>query len=142
MTEPKHPARPPQPPQRPKDIAILSGPTEDGQGARVVRIREGGDVSAGEIRPVRDGEPINQAELVRLHPLDPNKRVCAVEVLHAPNAKQPSSDTQSDRSKQQAQPEGKRSAGPVRVSNAKYRQNWSVIFGSGDTSSDGDWSLN
>lgn len=116
----------------PKDIAILSGPTDDGQGARVVRIREGGDVSAGEIRPVREGEPLNQSELVRLHPLDTNKRVCAVEVLHGPGDAEPETAA------------AKRAAGggPARVSNAKYRQNWSVIFGSHDEPSDGDWSLN
>jgi len=124
--------------QTPKDIAILSGPTEDGQGARVVRIRDGGEVSAGEIRPVREGEPINQSELVRLHPLDANKRVCAVEVLHAPH---PSTDAAAQ-TKREAKPDSKRSAGPVRVSNAKYRQNWNVIFGSKDSASDGDWSLN
>lgn len=126
--------------QTPKDIAILSGPTEDGQGARVVRIRDGGEVSAGEIRPVREGEPIHQSELVRLHPLDANKRVCAVEVLHAP-AGAPATD-QARQAKPDAEPESKRSAGPVRVSNAKYRQNWNVIFGSKDNTSDGDWSLN
>lgn len=128
--------------QPPKDIAILSGPTEDGQGARVVRIREGGDVSSGEIRPVRDGEPINQSELVRLHPLDAQKRVCAVEVLHAPAAS--GADKSEGDKAEKVQPEPKRAsgAGPVRVSNAKYRQNWSVIFGGSDKSKDGDWSLN
>lgn len=128
MTDPK------QSPESPKDIAILSGPTEDGQGARVVRIRKG-EVSAGEIRPVREGEPINQSELVRLHPLDANKRVCAIEVLHAPAH----SDNQAQN---EAQPEAKRGAGPVRVSNEKYRQNWNIIFGSKDSPKDGDWSLN
>jgi hypothetical protein len=103
----------------PKDIAILSGPTDDGQGAKVVRIREGGNVSAGEIRPVREGEPLNQSELVRLHPLDPQKRVCAVEVLHAPQVPE-----------QVAEQSRKASSGPARVSNAKYRRNWNVIFGS------------
>lgn len=133
--------------QAPKDIAILSGPTEDGQGARVVRIRDGGEVSAGEIRPVREGEPIHQSELVRLHPLDANKRVCAVEVLHAPAASTSltsptSSANTATPDKRDTEPESKRSAGPVRVSNEKYRQNWNVIFGSKDSPSDGDWSLN
>jgi hypothetical protein len=125
----------------PKDIAILSGPTEDGQGARVVRIREGVGVSAGEIRPVREGEPINQSELVRLHPLDQQKRVCAVEVLHAPEASQ-----------EPQKPAPKRASGgvgPARVSNARYRRNWNAIFGAvddqegGEAPPDGsDWSLN
>ena len=124
--------------QTPKDIAILSGPTEDGQGARVVRIREGGEVSAGEIRPVREGEPIHQSELVRLHPLDTNKRVCAVEVLHGPAEPRPAAETGTEPKRQ----EPKRNAGPARVSNAKYRQNWNLIFGSKEPSSDGDWSVN
>ena len=124
--------------QTPKDIAIVSGPTEDGRGARVVRIREGGEVSAGEIRPVREGEPIHRSELVRLHPLSANKRVCAVEVLHAPSA----AARQDKPAKQAAPPPAKRSAGPVRVSNHKYRQNWNAIFGTNDTPADGDWSLN
>jgi hypothetical protein len=121
-------------PRAPKDIAILNGPTEDGQGAKVLRIREG-DVSAGEIRPIRDGEPINQSELVRLHPLDPSQRVCAVEVLHAPEE-----DTKR---------KANGTAGPARVSNARYRQNWSQIFepqaqteGPGNKPSDSDWSVN
>jgi hypothetical protein len=144
MTEPKR-----APKDAPKDIAILSGPTEDGQGAKVVRIREGGNVSAGEIRPVREGEPLNQSELVRLHPLDPQKRVCAVEVLHAPHP--PEEPAAQGR---------KASSGPARVSNAKYRQNWNVIFGTlagsdldadsdldtapsaADAAPEKDWSLN
>ena len=126
----------------PKDIAILSGPTEDGQGARVVRIREGGVVSAGEIRPVREGEPINQSELVRLHPLDQNKRVCAVEVLHAPPSANPSSPSSQDKAAKPEHSDDRKTAGPARVSNEKYRQNWSVIFGSNDHTTDGDWSVN
>lgn len=121
-------------PRPSKDIAILSGPTEDGQGAKVLRIREG-DVSAGEIRPVKDGEPINQSEVVRLHPLDPSQRVCAVEVLHAP--------AQQGKGKpgEEATRKGS-SAGPARVSNARYRQNWSTIFEREGKKGDSDWSLN
>ena len=130
----------------PKDIAILSGPTEDGRGARVVRIREGGSVTAGEIRPVREGEPINQSELVRLHPLDENKRVCAVEVLHAPpNAKHAANQSHPSDQDKAAKPEqsdDRKTAGPARVSNEKYRQNWSAIFGSSEQKTDGDWSVN
>lgn len=119
MSESKRPA--------PKDIAILSGPTEDGQGARMVRIREGGEVSTGEIRPMREGEPLNQAELVRLHPLDATQRVCEVEVLHGPEAPATS-------------PSAASSPGPARVSNAKYRENWSTIFERDSTKT--DWSVN
>jgi hypothetical protein len=125
-------SKPPRAPA-PKDIAIVSGPTDDGQGAKVLRIREG-DVSAGEIRPVRDGEPVNQSEVVRLHPLDPTQRVCAVEVLHAPA--KPAKGAKDE-------PETRGSAGPARVSNARYRQNWSAIFErEGSKKGDSDWSVN
>lgn len=117
----------------PKDIAILAGPTEDGQGARLLRIREGGEVSTGEIRPLREGEPLNQSEVVRLHPLDADQRVCAVEVLHkgAERASERASEPQQARSS---------STGPARVSNAKYRENWSAIFGAGGNEK--EWALN
>jgi hypothetical protein len=128
MSETKRPEpQPPSPapsPRSVKDIAILSGPTADGQGARVVRIRESGEVSTGELRPLREGEPLNQSEIVRLHPLDPSKRVCEIEVLHgAPTEPRPRETT----------------PGPARVSNAKYRQNWSEIF---DPKPPTDWTLN
>jgi len=116
--------------QTPKDIAILSGPTEDGQGARVVRIREGGDVTAGEIRPVREGEPLHQSELVRLRPLDASQRVCEVEVLHAPEERSGRGGSRGARGRDTAS-----SSGPARVSNAKYRNNWSLIFESADAAS-------
>jgi hypothetical protein len=112
-------------PKAPKDIAILSGPTEDGQGARVVRIREGGDITAGEIRPVREGEPLNHSELVRLRPLDASQRVCEIEVLHAP---QPDPRTAGGGAGAGRRGDTSASSGPARVSNAKYRNNWSAIF--------------
>ena len=48
-----------------KDVAVLCGPTDDGKGAKILRAREGA-LEAGEIRPVKDGQPVNQGELVRL----------------------------------------------------------------------------
>jgi hypothetical protein len=102
---------PSKPRTKPKDLAILGGPTEDGLGARIVRIRDG-NLSAGEIRPVKEGEPVTHNELVRLRPLDAEQRVCEVEVLHAPQAS--NSDTPISRR--------------ARVSTASYRKNWSAIF--------------
>jgi hypothetical protein len=137
MSESKRPA--------PKDIAILNGPTEDGQGARLVRIREGGEVSTGEIRPLREGEALNQAEVVRLHPLDAEQRVCAVEVLHAPSpttgaAAAPQKAEEQAEKRERARHEN--TAGPARVTNAKYRENWSTIFEAPDPRPQKDWSLN
>jgi hypothetical protein len=113
-------------PKAPQDIAILSGPTEDGQGARVVRIREG-NLSAGEIRPVKEGEPITHNEIVRLRPLDAERRVCEVEVIHAPAAL----------------PKEAAVSGPARVSTPNYRKNWSTIFATKrKRRSKSDWSMN
>jgi len=105
MSEPKRQPKPPP------DIAILGGPTDDGQGARLLRIRDG-QLSAGEIRPVKEGDPITHTEVVRLRPLDAEHRVCEVEVLHAPAAL----------------PKLATSSGPARVSTPNYRKNWSAIF--------------
>jgi hypothetical protein len=99
-----------KPRAKPKDIAIVGGPTEDGQGAHVVRIRDG-NVTTGEIRPVKEGEPITEREVVRLRPLDEQRRVCEVEVLHAP----PTSTSEDARRR-------------ARVSSASYRKNWDAIF--------------
>src|SRR5438067_60537 len=65
-----------------QDVALLYAPTEDGKGARVVRARDGA-LETGEMRPVRDGQPISQGELVRLSPRPDAPCVCDVEVLHA-----------------------------------------------------------
>ena len=53
----------------PKDVALLHGPTEDGEGARVLRLKDG-ELYAGEVRPVREGQPVNEHELVRLRPIE------------------------------------------------------------------------
>lgn len=93
----------------PQDIAILHGPTEDGEGARVLRLK-GGELYAGEVRPVREGQPVNDAELVRLRPLDEHTPVCEVEVLHAPETRE-------------------KGSGPARVATDSYRRNWNTVFG-------------
>lgn len=135
MTKPRSRSTPPAKPapRAPKDIAILHGPTEDGQGARVLRFKEG-NVYAGEVRPVREGQSVANQELVRLRPLDSNVPVCEVEVLHAPQTR-PAPEAESG-----AQPEAKRKgSGPARVTSAGYRRNWGAIFG---RDRDDSWSLN
>jgi hypothetical protein len=106
-------------PKRPRDLAILQGPTEDGKGARVVRVKDG-EISAGEVRPAREGEPVGDRELVRLTPLGDGGPICEVQVLHGPGEAQGESPAgREDRSTQ----------GPVRVANETYRKNWSAVFG-------------
>ena len=104
----------------PRDLAILQGPTEDGKGARVLRLKDG-ELSAGEIRPAREGEPLADRELVRLTPLHEGAPVCEVEVLHGPAPSAPAPATSDVRAKPVP--------GPARVSTESYRKNWSTVFG-------------
>jgi hypothetical protein len=107
------------------DFAILGGPTEDGEGTHLVRFRDGA-VSAGEIRPVKEGEPVTHRELVRLHPIDAERRVMRVETLHAPDPLPESESPQRSR--------------PARVSNERYRKNYEAIFEAKGKKR--DWSVN
>jgi hypothetical protein len=111
------------------DYAILGGPTEDGQGAELVRIR-GNDVTVGEIRPAREGEPITHSELVRLHPVDAERRICRIEVLHAPEEHaSPALDDASARSDAGVKSRGSDAPSrPARVATDRYRKNWDAIF--------------
>src|SRR5689334_5109735 len=96
------------------DVAFLHGPTEDGQGARVVRFTDGA-ISAGEVRPAREGEPLHDRELVRLRPLHAQLPLCEVEVLHGP---------EREASPEQAPPAeaDKPGARRARVSTDSYRR--------------------
>jgi hypothetical protein len=118
------PLPPATPEELPKDVALLRGPTEDGKGARVVRFKEGA-VFAGEVRPLRDGQPIDQHEVVRLRPLAGRGPLCEVEVLHAPAPR-------------------RENAGPARVASDSYRRNWNAVFGppGRKKSPKADWSVN
>jgi hypothetical protein len=140
-------------PKSTKDFAIVSGPTEDGQGARVLRIREG-TVSAGEIRPVKDGEPITNNEVVRLHPIDAERRICEIEVLHTPAlARSAGATGDRDANPDAAARDGREdgaaaqqratSSRHARVSTPNYRKNWSAIFEQkGKRGAKDDWSVN
>ena len=104
-----------------RDVALLYAPTEDGKGARVVRARDG-SLETGEVRPVRDGQPLNHGELVRLSPRADAPCICDVEVLHAPAAVPAPSN----------EPAALATRGrPAQVASDDYRMNWDRIFSSG-----------
>lgn len=89
------------------DIALLTGPTEDKKGMRIVRFRED-NVSLGEVRPVEEGKPL-YGEVVALRPRDGAPPfVRDVEVVMAPPPR--------DRS------------GPAQVATAAYRSGWDATF--------------
>ena len=127
--------------EKPSDFAILGGPTEDGQGAHLLRFREG-SVSAGEIRPVREGEPVTHKELVRLHPMDVERRICRVETLHEPPPEAAAATAEKTSRPDGRDPAAERSSRPVRVSNERYRKNWDKIFDSKGTRPKPDWDVN
>jgi hypothetical protein len=97
-----------------RDVALLYAPTDDGQGARVLRSREGA-VETGEVRPVRDGQPLGQGELVRLSPRAEAPCLYDVEVLH---------DAKDSSEASAESPRG----GPAQVASDDYRENWDRIF--------------
>ena len=101
-----------------RDVALLYAPTEDGKGARVLRARRGA-LETGEVRPVKDGQPLNKGEVVRLSPRSEAPCICDVEVLHAP----PSDAREADA----AAPVSR--GGPAQVASDDYRMNWDRIFG-------------
>ena len=127
------------------DVALLYAPTDDGHGARVIRARDGA-LEAGEMRPVRDGQPINHGELVRLSPRSDAPCVCDVEILHPRPAvpladdpgkfgcsgAPPAGDAEPRASNECAAVEGRAATvrgRPAQVASDDYRMNWDRIFG-------------
>ena len=105
-----------KPPQR--DIALLGGPTERGDGVTIVRLREG-QVEVGELRAAPEGKPI-LGESVRLHRRAEHPRLVEVETL----ARGPLAEA--------ARPNGEGQAatkGPAKVATEAYRTGWESIFG-------------
>ena len=116
-----------------QDVALLYAPTEDGKGARVIRARDG-TLETGEVRPVQDGQPLNQGQLVRLSPRPGAPCVCDVDVVYQAGADERPADP----------PSSEASRGrPAQVANDDYRASWDRIFGAGARRSKrGDPTLN
>ena len=106
----------------PRDIALLGGPTERGDGVTIVRLREG-QVEVGELRAAEEGKPI-LGESVRLHRRAEHPRLVEVETLArgplAPEAREAASAPGSPRGA---------AKGPAKVATEAYRTGWESIFG-------------
>ena len=98
-------------PKRALDVVLLQGPTADGSGVRVVRVKDE-SLSVGEVRPIEDGKAL-LGEVVQLKPRDGTPRVCDVEVVHTPKAL----------------PAAAARTGPAKVTSAAYRSHWDDLFG-------------
>jgi hypothetical protein len=96
------------------DVVLVHGATGDGEGARVVRARPG-HLETGEIRPLRQGQPLaSGGEVVRL-----------VERSDAPCLY----DVKVDYKVPSAAPAPQRAAhGPAQVATRAYRDSWERIF--------------
>ncbi len=94
------------------DVVLLGGPTNDGEGVRVLRARED-RLEVGEVRPMKDGKPLHSGEVVKLVPRG-ESRVCDVEVLAKIG------DTDAPKPAQ---------VGPAQVATREYRESWERIFG-------------
>ncbi len=102
----------------PRDIVLVHSPTEDGKGARVIRVRDQ-TIETGEVRPLEDGKPIS-GEVVKLTPRGENARVCDVETLV------PAQQTQAAALPPSSSAPRK---GPAQVATDDFRDNWGRIFG-------------
>jgi hypothetical protein len=109
-----------------QDVALLYAPTEDGTGARILRARNG-TIETGEVRPAKEGQPLNKGELVRLRPRSETPNICDVEVVYR---EKPAAD-RAPSAHGGAQPESVAAglSGPAQVATESYRDNWDRIFG-------------
>ncbi len=110
-------APPPEDGEAP-DVVLLHSPTPDGEGVRVLRAREG-RLEAGEVRPMKEGQPIVGGELVTLTPRAETPALCDVKVQYAAP-------------KPEAKPEAMPALphkGPALVNSQDYRDRWEAIFG-------------
>lgn len=98
------------PPKADRDVALLYARTEDGDGYRMLRAREG-KLEAGEVRPLKEGKPLHGSELVKLKPREKAPWLCDVETMGE-------------------LPTGRSDSGPAQVATDAYRQNWERIFAS------------
>lgn len=115
MTEDGRPSGPPAKPEAepapPRDVVFVRGPSDDGQGVNILRLRED-RVETGELRAAKEGQPIH-GELVKLEQRPENERLYDVEVL----AEAPKPPAMAARK------------GPAKVVNEAYRDGWDQIFG-------------
>jgi hypothetical protein len=98
-------------PSKPADVLFVHSPTPQGDGFRVLRLREDA-VEVGEIRGVEEGRPIH-GEVVKLTPREDHNQLFDVDVL-VPGPKRLQGEARS---------------GPPQVATDAYRENWRAIFG-------------
>lgn len=96
-----------KPAAKKEDVVLMHSRTDDGEGVRVLRARDG-KLETGEVRALKEGVPVS-GEVVTLTQRKEHPALWDVDV-HC--------RTKPTRSH----------AGPARVSSRAYRDNWDVIF--------------
>jgi hypothetical protein len=93
------------------DVVLVHGATGDGEGARVLRARPG-QIEAGEVRPIRQGQPLAPGgEVVRLSARSEAPCLYDVKVDYEVPATPPRS-----------------ASGPAQVATPAYRESWERTF--------------
>jgi hypothetical protein len=101
-------------PSKPRDVVLIGGPTEDGEGVNVLRAHEE-RLELGTLQPLKEGKSI-RGEVVRLKPRREQPRVFDVETeLEVPGPG----------AAREAKPQGQ---GPAQVASETYRRNWDAIW--------------
>ncbi len=103
------------------DVVVVHGSTGDGEGARVLRARPG-HIEAGEVRPVRDGQPLTPGgEVVRLVERTGAPCVYDVKVDYQVPSQVPGATAAPS-------PAARSAGGPPQVSTKAYRESWDRTF--------------
>ncbi len=96
------------------DVVLVHGATGDGEGARVLRARPG-QIEAGEVRPLREGQPLAPGgEVVRLVPRSGGPCLYDVKLDYEVPA---ATSTPS-----------RPASGPAQVATPAYRESWDRTF--------------
>jgi hypothetical protein len=99
---------------RKKDLALVFGPSPDGEGLNILRRRAGSDaVEAGTLRPLQEGRAI-LGEVVHL-----SQREEAPFLF----------DCETDEELSTTRPPQQQLAGPPQVATDEYRRGWDAIWG-------------
>jgi hypothetical protein len=98
------------------DVVYMHGKTADGEGASVVRMRPG-RLEAGEVRPMKEGRPLQGAgQVVRLAPRSGMPNLYDVNVQYEAPAAAPETESLG-------------TSGPPQVATSAYRESWERTFG-------------
>jgi len=110
------------PKKRKKDLALVYGPADDGEGFKVLRKRVQSDnLETGVIRPLKQGRAIH-GEVVQMKQRPESPLVFDMETDAELSSPPPNDSVRESR-------DGGRN-GPAQVATDKYRQGWDGIWGS------------